>query len=437
MPARQAPPANTPLRANGPIRHVFFIVRENRAYDQLLGDVTRGNGDPKLTVFGKAITPNLHALVGRFPLLDGLYANSEASVQGHYWTSSASVPDYVSRNWVQQYAGRGRPNDFGSYVVTWPGNGFLFDQAERQGISYFNYGEGFGAGASGVAKDRDRSPAMLREIRRIAAKSDLGAPLTPNGCFSSDVTIGTDPSGNEIFDSSLPAGAPAGSTSHVDCFRKRFAQQLAADKVPTFSYLTLTSDHTRGTEPGFPVPQAMVADSDLGVGQLIDTISHSSVWKTSAIFVVEDDSQDGADHVNAHRIPALVVSPYARRGVVLHTRYDLLSVVRSIELIMGMHPLSLNDALAAPMYDAFAPTRVNAEPVSAITPKLDLLQRNTPAAPWATQSQALQLEKPDRVPQATLDRILWKSVHGAASEPPPPGPGASGEDEAEAEADGD
>ena len=417
-----AAPSHTPLRADGPIKHVFFIVRENRSYDQLLGDAGRGNGDPKLSVFDKSVTPNLHSIVTRFPLMDNVYANSEASIEGHSWTASATTSDYLNRNWVQEYGGRGRPNDFGVYSVTWPGNGFLFDQAERQKISYFNYGEGLADVWPNVV-DRNRSADQLAESRRVAAKSDLGPPTS--GCFPSDVTIGTAVNNAEIFDSSLPAGAPAGSFSHVDCFRTRFAQQLAAGAVPALSYLSLTSDHTRGTAPGFPTPTAMVADSDLAVGQLVDTISHSPIWKSSAIFVVEDDSQDGADHVNAHRIPIAVVSPYARRGVVLHTRYDLLSVVRSVELIVGMKPLTLNDALAIPMYDVFTPRATNAEPVPALVPGIDLLTRNQTTAPDSATSAALRLGQPDLVPQSTLDAILWHSVYGADSTPPPPGPGAN------------
>ena len=424
--ATQAP-ADTVLRPGGPIKHVFFIVRENRSYDQLLGDVAAGNGDPKLTVFGAAATPNLHSLVSRFPLLDNTYANSEASIQGHYLTAAASVPDYVSRNWVAQYAGRGRPNDFGTYAVSWPGNGFLFTQAQKQSISYFNYGEGFVGGYSDVA-DRDRTPAIAAQIKAVEANSDLGPPAT--GCYPSDMWIGVveNNPNSEIFDSSLPAGAPAGSFSHVDCFRTRFAQQLASGTVPTLSYLSLTSDHTRGTQPGFPTPTAMVADSDLAIGQIIDTISHSPIWSSSAIFVVEDDSQDGADHVNAHRIPVAVVSPYAKQGAVVHTRYDLLSVVRSVELLAGLEPLALGDALAVPMYDVFAPTAVNSAPVSVIAPTVDLLERTTAASPDAEWSTALALGSPDQVSQLALDQIIWHSVHGADAQAPPAGPGASGED---------
>jgi hypothetical protein len=189
----------------------------------------------------------------------------------------------------------------------------------------------------------------------------------------------------------------------------------------------MTSDHTRGTQPGFPTPNAMVADSDQALGQLVETISHSSIWSSSAIFVVEDDSQDGADHVNAHRIPALVISPYARQGAVIHTRYDLLSVVRSMELILGMKPLNLNDALATPMYDVFTAKALNAAPVTAIPTRVNLLTRNGPAAPDSQWSATLALGRPDMVPQWQLDQILWHSAHGPDSEPPPPGPGAEGE----------
>jgi DNA-binding beta-propeller fold protein YncE len=419
----QQPPAGTPLRANGPIKHVFFIVRENRSYDQLLGDIGRGNSEPSLAVFGKDVTPNLHALVTRFPLLDAVFANSEASIQGHFWTSAGIVPDYVDRNWVQQYGGRNRPNDFGPFAVSWPGNGFLFDQAERQHISYFNYGEGM-ANNQPNTDDRARPASALKEANAVAKNSDLGPLLTPGGKYPSDMTIGTALDGGQTFDSSLPATAPAGSWSHVDAFRERFASQLATGTVPTFNYLCLTSDHTRGTQPGFPVPSAMVADSDLAIGQIVETISHSPIWSSSAIFIVEDDCQDGADHMDAHRIPVAVISPYARQGAVINTRYDLPSVLRSMELIMGMRPLSLNDALATPMYDAFESQAMNAAPFDAIVPNIDLQSMNTTASPWAAQSSALPLDRIDAVPQWMLDEILWKSVYGANSSPPPPGPNA-------------
>ena len=418
----QAPPDGTPLRPGGPIKHVFYIVRENRSYDQILGDDARGDGDPKLTLFGAGTTPNAHALARRFPLLDHFYANSEASIDGHFWTSAAKVSDYVNKNWFQNYAGRGRPYDFGVYAVTWPANGFLFDQAERQGISWFNYGEAI-AGTVGLFPDKDRTPGELQQVLRKQLKSDLGA----NGCFSNDASIGVDAiTGLEVYDSSVPAGAKPGATSRFDCFRTRFLTQLATNSVPALSYLTLTNDHTRTLEAGARTPRAMIADNDYGLGQVVQEISHSAVWKESAIFVVEDDSQDGADHVDAHRIPAFVISPYARRGAVVHTRYDFLSAIRSIELILGMKPLGLFDDLATPMYDAFTPGPGNAEPYDATPPKLSLVERNPAGTPGAREAARLP-KGVDRASQADMDRLLWQSVHGSEA-PPPPGPNAEGRD---------
>jgi hypothetical protein len=210
----------------------------------------------------------------------------------------------------------------------------------------------------------------------------------------------------------------------VDCFRQRFAQQLAAGSVPSFNYITLTNDHTRGLEAGSYTPQAMIADNDLATGQVVDLISHSAIWPQSAIFLVEDDSQDGADHVDAHRIPAAVISPYAKPGAVVHTRYDQLSVLRSMELILGMNPLSLNDALATPMYDVFQSTPANIAPFSAVPETQDLLAKNPGGTPGAKLSARLDFRDLDAVPQHTLDNLLWKSVHGQDSKPPPPGPNA-------------
>jgi DNA-binding beta-propeller fold protein YncE len=416
----QSAPGGTPLRANGPIKHVFYLVRENRTYDQVLGDDARGDGDPSLTLFANE-TPNLHALVRRFPLLDHLYANSEASIDGHFWTSAAKVSDYVEKNWFQNYGGRGRPYDFGVYATTFPQDGFLFDQADRDGISWFNYGEAI-AGVVGVFPDKDRTPDVAADQNRKLAKSDLGQ----NGCYANDSSVGKDSiSGQEIFDSSLPTGAPTGSQSRFDCFNQRFTAQLATGTVPALNYMVLTNDHTRGLEPGARTPGAMIADNDRALGQIVERISHSSVWSSSAIFVVEDDSQDGADHVDAHRTEAAVISPYARRGAVVHDRYDQLSIIRSIELILGMHPLGLFDALATPMYDAFGQAPANTEPYAAVPEQVDLLARNANTAANRALSAGLDLNHGiDRIPQRTLDAVLWKSVHGAAATPPPPGPNA-------------
>ena len=422
----EQPPAGTPLRPDGPIHHVFFVVRENRTYDQILGDVSRGDGDPSLELFGPDVTPNAHALTERFPLLDHVYANSEASIDGHFWTSAASVSDYVQKNWYQNYAGRGRPYDFGVYAVTWPGNGFLFDQAERQGISYFNYGEAI-AGTVPLP-DKDRNAAETVEVLKKFSHSDLGAgtpPAAGGQCYPNDADIEHNAiTQNPTYDATPPAGAPANAESRFDCFRQRFEGQLATGTVPAFNYLVLPNDHTVGTTPGKRTPQAMVADNDYGLGQIVDEISHSSIWKSSAIFVVEDDSQDGADHVDAHRIPALVISPYARADAVVSHRYDFASVIRSMELILGMEPLGLFDATGVPMYDAFTTTPTNDAPYDALVPKQDRNVLNTASSPDAALSASLDFAQLDQVPQRQLDAILWHAVHGSGSTPPPPGPNA-------------
>jgi DNA-binding beta-propeller fold protein YncE len=417
-------PPGTPLAPNGPIQHVFYIVKENRTYDQVLGDDPRGDGDPSLTLFGDHYTPNTHALARRFPLLDHVYANSEASIDGHFWTSAAKVSDYVNKNWHQNYGGRGRPYDFGVYAVTFPQDLFLFDQADRDNISWFNYGEAI-AGVVGVFPDKDRTPDVAADQQRKLAKSDLGQ----NGCYANDSSVGKDSvTGQPVFDSSLPAGAPVGSNSRFDCFSQRFQAQLATGTVPAFNYLILTNDHTRGLEPGARTPYAMIADNDLAVGQMVDLISHSSIWSSSAIFVVEDDSQDGADHVDAHRTTAAVISPYARRSVIIHNRFDQLSMIRSMELILGMRPLGLFDALATPMYDAFSSTPSNMQPYNSLTENVDLLEQNANTAANRALSSGLDLNHGvDRVPQRKLDAVLWKAAHGPTSTPPPPGPNAEGE----------
>jgi DNA-binding beta-propeller fold protein YncE len=431
---RERPPRGTPVRPGGPIKHVFYIVRENRTYDQVLGDDPRGDGDSQLTLFGQHVTPNIHALVNRFPLLDHVYANSEASIDGHFWTSAASVSDYVQKNWEQNYAGRGRPYDFGVYSITWPGRGFLFDQAAREGISYFNFGEAIAGTVPLTSLDKDNTSAQSALVAQKFSHSDLGplptALMAGGQCYPNDASIGTDAiSGaagvkRETFDSSLPAGASPLSESRFACFKARFQQWMSAGSTPSFVYMVMPSDHTVGLSPGGRTPDAMVAENDYGVGQVVDLISHSKIWNSSAIFVIEDDSQDGADHVDAHRMPAAVISPYARRGAVIHTRYDMLSFIRTMELILGMKPLGFLDADATPMYDVFSNSPANDAPYSAIPPNVPLLQRNAKSAFDRAISRGYNWHKTDVIPQDVFDRVLWYAAHGRRSLPPPPGPDA-------------
>jgi DNA-binding beta-propeller fold protein YncE len=416
----QSAPAGTPLRPDGPIKHVFYVVKENRTYDQILGDDSRGDGDAALAIFGGKVTPNVHALAERFPLLDHVYANSEASIDGHFWTSAGKVSDYVEKNWNQNYGGRGRPYDFGVFSVTWPQNRFVFDQTERQGTSWFNFGEAI-AGVVPLT-DKDRTPDETAAVTAKAAKSDLGAP---DGCYPNDAFLFKNGiTQNPVSDPTPPAGSPPNTESRFDCFKQKFNAQVATGAVPAFTYMILPQDHTQGATAGAFTPRAYVARNDYALGQVVDLISHSPVWKSSAIFVIEDDSQDGADHIDAHRIPAAVISPYARQGAVVHTRYDFLSVIRSFELILGLKPLGLWDNLATPMYDAFQPTPSNDQPFTALEPTWDVNETNPTGTAAARMSQGLNLQEPDHVSQRELDRVIWKSVHGDKAEPPPPGPNA-------------
>ncbi len=432
----QNPPANTPIRPGGPIKHVFYIVKENRTYDQVLGDDPRGDGDPNLTLFGRRITPNTHALARRFPLLDHVYANSEASIDGHYWTAAGAVSDYVVKNWPQNYSGRGRPYDFGAYEVSAPPKGYVFQRALKQSIPFYNYGEAL-AGLSPLP-DKDRNDQETAENAEVLRLTNSDIALN-GGCYDSDVAIfnPVGASSVDIYDSSLPPGAPPSSHSRFDCFNTRFQSQLTTNSVPRFNYIVLPLDHTQGVAVGKRTPNADVADNDWALGQVVEAISHSSIWNSSLILVMEDDSQDGADHVDAHRIPTLAISPYTKKGAVVHGRYDQLSFLRTAEIIMGMKPLNLAEALAVPLYHAMTGSPGNAAPYDAITPNVDMTATNPDTAANRRASRGLPLNALDQVPQRKLDAILWHHRHGFDSQPPPPGPNASTEDGARRDESGD
>jgi hypothetical protein len=407
-PAVAAPPGTPVLGPDGgastKIKYVFYIVRENRVYDQVFGTDPRGNGDPHLELFDDnnvpgptgGVTPNAHRLAHVFPLLDNFYADSEVSVDGHIITSGSYAIDRVQRSLHANYGNRGRSGDFSS-AINYPPRDFIFDQAARQGVSFRNYGEG----QAGTAENDGRDT--------YSAVKD--------GTSSTYQTIASD------------AGSGVGATmaaSHSDEFAAEFQQQVLTGSVPHLNYLTLPLDHTLGTQPGIPTPKALVANNDLGLGQIVSTISHSSIWPQSVIFVVEDDAQDGADHVDSHRMPALVISPWAKKGAVIHTRYDQYSVLRTIELILGLKPLALTDAMATPMFDVFGDTPDAAGTVyDSIMPQQSLAELNTPSSADAAMSAALPFDRIDAVPEEIMDRILWHSVYGESSTPPAPGPNAS------------
>lgn len=423
-------PAGSPVPAPGQgastkIKHVFYIVRENRTYDQVFGSNPRGDGSAALQLFDNngvsgptgGVTPNAHALASQFPLLDHLYADSEVSVDGHIITAGGYANDYVQKALAANYSNRNRGFDFGIYPVTAPPRDYIFDQAVRQGISFRDYGEAVGTTPTSNAANRSTYSG-------VAANTDAAYPNNVFiGCLRPGVvTTCTQDSG--VYKGT---GKPIGSQSRFNTWYPEFAQQVASGTVPTLNYMILPNDHTNGTTTGDYTPQAMIADNDLGLGQIVDAISHSSIWSSTAIFVVEDDSQDGADHVDSHRMPAFVISPWARHGAVVHTAYDQYSMLRTAELIAGIDPLSLNDALATPMYDAFLSgnTAPDATPYNVVAPTQDIGQKNGGTAALARVSNQLPWNRIDAVPQEISDQTLWASVHGARASPPGPGPNAS------------
>jgi YVTN family beta-propeller protein len=446
----QAPPAGTPVHdatggASTKIKHVFYIVKENRTYDQVLGKGSggtgpQGQGRAELEAFGdndpdgtaepgEGVTPNLHALARRFGLLDHVYANSEVSIDGHIITSGGYATDYNQKSTAQNYSSRGRAFDFGLFNVALPPNFSVFDQAERQGVPYRFYGEASAGTFAGNAGRQNESGSRPTGDA-VQTKQDATYPnQSVYGCVSGAACFYD--SGRQGSTNTVPPLGFNPATSRFEVFKANFALQVATDSLPRFNYLTVPNDHTNGASSGSNTPSALVADNDLAVGQLVDLISHSPIWGQSAIFVIEDDSQAGADSVDAHRMPGLVVSPWAKGGLTT-TRYDQYSFLRTAMSIAGLKPLSLNDALATPLYDVFAngDTPPNPAPYDAVQPQQSIGQRNgAPATPVAGSiarlSDALPYERQDVVPQTITDRILWQSVYGSTRPTPGPGPNAS------------
>ncbi len=429
----ESQPAGSPIPAmtghpSTQIKHVFYIVRENRTYDQVFGADPRGDGNANLQLFNDngvsgptgGITPNAHAITRRFPLLDHFYEDSEVSVDGHLITAGAYATDYAQKATAANYSNRRGTFDFGIYPVSSPPDFYLFDQAAKQGVSFRDYGEAVGTIPTTGAPNRPQFSTVEQNID----------PSYPNNVFIGCLQANNRASCTQDSGTYNGTGTPFAAQSRFNEWYPQFQSQVAAGTVPQFNYMILPNDHTNGTTTGDPTPQAFIADNDLALGQIVDAISHSSIWPSTAIFVVEDDSQDGADHVDSHRSPGLVISPWAKTGAVVHTRYDQYSVLRTMELILGLQPLALNDAVATPMYDAFVSgsQQPNDAPYTVQSPSYPLTSTNGASAPLAKLSGELPFQRLDAVPQAISDQILWASVHGAKSTPPAAGPDASPEE---------
>jgi YVTN family beta-propeller protein len=372
-----------------PIKHVIYVIKENRTYDQVFGDIKEGNGDPSLVMFGENVTPNHHKLAREFVLLDNLYCNGHVSRDGHPWSTMAYNTDYVARDWALTYSRRAGVDDDDEGNLSKAPSGYLWDACARAGLSYRSYGE-YGARVSqpdGTARMEGRVPGLV---------------------------------GHMCPDYGLAKGKAkrARDTDNVDVFLKEFLDFEKNNNLPRFIVMSLGEDHTTGTTPGTFTPQACVASNDLALGRLVEAVTRSKYWPETAIFVIEDDAQNGPDHVDAHRTVGLVISPYTKRHAVDSTQYATVSMVRTIELILGLAPLSQYDAAARPMFASFT-DKPDLTPYTHEKARIDLAAVNPANAYGARRSSRMDFSDYDRVDDFELNEILWRSIKGPDAPLPP------------------
>ena len=381
-------------------KHVVYIIKENRTYDQVFGDMPQGNGDTSLVQFGRKVTPNHHSLAETFVLLDNFYCSGVLSADGHQWTDEAYVTDYLEKS----FGGftRSYPYD-GDDALAYASSGFIWDNVLRNGLTFRDYGEFVNA-------DIDPSNATFSEILqdfkdgtnkiKIKAVANL-EQLTPYLC---PTFVG--------FPNTVPDVYRAAE------FIKELIEFEKNDNFPNFIIMLLPNDHTSGTRPGMPKPQSAVADNDLALGQIVETISQSKFWKETCILVTEDDPQNGLDHVDGHRTVGLVISPYTKRGQVVSTYYSQINMVRTIEDILGIPPMNQLDLSAEAMVDCFTdkpdftPYKAleNIIPIGDLNPALVTLSGDQ--LYWAQKSLEQDLDDVDRIDEDTFNRIIWHSIKG-------------------------
>ncbi len=378
--AEGAAPAATAIPVHvgdrSPIKHILYIIKENRTYDQVFGDVAKGNGEPKLCLFGSDVTPNQHALADQFVLLDNLYCSGEVSQDGHPWSTSAIATDFTQRSWVLGYSGKGNTVD--STSVDDPKAGFIWDACKRKGISYRTYGE-------------------YEDHPSLAGHS--------NQEFIGKVGPNIVPEGRDM--------------EKADIYINEVKEMAAHGTVPSFAVMSLGEDHTAGTRPGAYAPKSMVGSNDQAIGKIVSFLSNSKLWKEFAVFIIEDDAQNGPDHIDSHRTMGLVISPYVKRGTVDSTLYTTASMLRTMELILGLPPLTQYDEAATPMFNSFT-AKADLTPYSLVAPRIDLNVKNTALAYGAKESRAMDFTSYDKADEDTLNRILWHSIKGANTPMPAP-----------------
>jgi hypothetical protein len=452
---------------SNPIRHVIYVLKENRTYDQIFGDLPVGDGDRALTMYGEAVTPNQHKLALQFGVLDNFYDSGEVSGDGHLWSTASITSDYNEKTWPIAYRSKERTYDLGGSVaeefpleqgipdVDDPATGFIWDNLARRGLSYRIYGEFIDAvwcEKVVIAKANAADPASPKEgtLSPISASCPVseikkGDPLPAN--------VGNPRGGPSPWPWRIPVmkrtrPTKAAQRDHYDPqfpdFNTDYPDQLRADEflrefeefakgkgsakeLPQFTLLYLPDDHTGGTRPGKPTPRASVADNDLALGRVVDAVSHSSYWDDTAIFVIEDDAQDGADHVDAHRSIALVISKYAPRqtqAVVDHRFYTTVSVIHTMEALLGLPPMNLFDAHAPLMTEFFAaPGSQPPYQVDDTNLRNGLIYTvNQKNAPGAKESSKMNFSRPDAADTTKLNAVLWQDVKGDAPMPASKGP---------------
>lgn len=371
-----------------PIKYCVYIIKENRTYDQVLGDLPRGNGDPTLCLFPRNITPNHHHLAEEFVLLDNFYVDAEVSADGHEWTMGAYATDFVEKMWPLSYGHNSIHKKYhypseGNFPIATPAGGYLWDRAKEAGVTYRSYGEFVSNPKKHDLPATSRVPALREHFDPFYWGFDVKYP---------------DISRAARFISEL----------------HRFERE---GEMPRLQVVRLPNDHTGGTGVAYHTPSALVADNDLALGQVVEAVSKSKFWGQTAIFVIEDDAQNGPDHVDAHRTIAYVISPYVKRHSVDSTLYSTSSMLRTMELILGLKAMSQFDAAATPMYHSFqAQPDLNA--YAAIPAIIDLNEMNQKTA-WGGGLK-LNLAKEDAVDDLLLNRIIWRSVKGLNSVMPPP-----------------
>ena len=445
---------------SNPIKHIIYIIKENRTYDQILGDETAANGDPSLAMYGRSITPNEHKLAEQFGILDNFYDSAEVSGDGHVWSNAAITSDYTEKTWQQSYRGGERSYDYEGVVsggypilegipdVNEPQSGYLWTNLARHGKTLYHFGEYISTKfcvEKGSEAKQQQSPTLgtpegeetgcprpaIHKGEPIPANYGGGTSPYPWAIPMIAENIATKPELVGHFDPQYPDFELSFPDQlRVEEFLTKFRvwtarREAGQDTMPSFIQLRLPNDHTAGTRPGMPRPFASVADNDLAVGRAVEAISHSPYWNDTAFFILEDDAQDGADHVDAHRSIALVVSKYSPRPVdgrpfVDHRFYTTVSTIRTMETLMGLPPMNNNDAFASLMFPLFA----GAGDQPAYTADYSnrdngmIYEANTPRSPGAHASARMNFTHPDQAPTAQLNAILWRDAMGNAPLPP-------------------